>query len=148
MQQQVGNPQITISLPNAGETLGLQFAVFGSCSDIIPNNPTLTVAVKDGQGNTVASSPAANNQLNGTFEANFNLTSLNPNIQNGSVVVTCSDNAQASNGGLTISNQSGSLTITNPPPGSPEQVAGFADWSGVVATGQARGATARESGCG
>jgi hypothetical protein len=137
MQQGVGNPVITISLPSAGETLGLQFAVFGSCSDIVPNNPTLTVAVKDGQNNTVASTTAANNQQNGTYEANFSLPSTT-NIQNGSVVVTCSENAQASNGGLTISGQ-GSLTITDPPPGAPQQVAGYASWSGVIAKGQARG---------
>jgi hypothetical protein len=142
MQQVVGNPVITISLPNAGETLGLQFAVFGNCSDIKTNNPALTVVVKDGQNNTVDTATAVNNQQNGTFEADFTLPSTT-NIQNGSVVVSCADNAQASNGGLTISGQ-GSLTVTvSTPPesGGPKQTAGFANWSGLVAKGQAHRGT-------
>ncbi len=137
MQKGLGDPSMTIQLPSIGQTLGLQFSVFGTCSEITPNNnPTMTVTVMNGQ-NQVASAAAVTNQQNGTFEAPFNLPS-GTNIQGtGSVVATCSAmNGNATVGGLTIAGQ-GTLTITNPPPGGPEQAAGFPSWSsGVVARGQ------------
>lgn len=137
MQQRVGAPQMAISLPNAGETLGVQFSVFGTCSEITPNNnPAVTVQVMNGQ-TQVASTTAVNNQQNGTYEAQFNLPSTT-NIQGtGSVAASCTGmNCTASNGQLTISGQ-GNLNITSPPPGGPEQAAGFPSWSsGVFARGQ------------
>jgi hypothetical protein len=140
MQQRLGDPQMTISLPNAGETLGLQFSVFGSCSEITPtNNPTMTVTVMNGQSQ-VASATAVNNQQNGTSEASFSLPS-GTNIQGtGSVVVTCS----AMNGNVTVSQltifDQTTVTISSPPPGAPEQAAEFPSWSaGVVARGQVVG---------
>jgi hypothetical protein len=140
MQKGLGDPQMTISLPNAGETLGLQFSVFGPCSEITPtNNPTMTVTVMDGQSQ-VASATAVNNQQNGAYEASFNLPP-GTNIQgSGSVVVTCSAmNGNVTNGQLTICGQT-ILTIGAPQQGAPQQVAGFPSWSaGVVAKGQVVG---------
>jgi hypothetical protein len=138
MKQGLGNPAMAISLPESSETLGLQFSVFGTCSDITNGNCTVTVQVMNGQ-TQVASTTAVNNQQNGSYEANFNLPS-ETNIQGtGSVVVTCSSmTGNVTNGQLTIAGQ-GTLTI-NPPPGGPEQVAGYPSWSaGVVASGQVVG---------
>ncbi len=140
MQQKVGDPQMAISLPNVGETLGLQFSVFGTCGAITAtNNPTMTVTVMNGQ-NQVASATAVNNQQNGTFEASFSLPS-GTNIQGtGSVVVTCSAmNGNVTVGQLSTLNQT-TLTISTPPPGGPEQAARYPSWSaGVVARGQVVG---------
>jgi hypothetical protein len=123
-----------------GQTLGLQFSVFGTCSAITPtNNPTMTVKVMNGQSQ-VASAAAVNNQQNGTYEASFNLPP-GTNIQGGgSVVVTCSGmNGNVTNGQLTIAGQT-TLTVTAPQPGAPQQAAGFPSWSaGVVARGQVVG---------
>ena len=140
MEKRLGDSQMTISLPNPGETLGLQFSVFGSCSEITPtNNPTMTVTVMDGQSQA-ASAPAVNNQQNGSYEASFNLPP-GTNIQGtGSVVVTCSGmNGNVTNGQLTIRAQT-VLTVGTAQPGAPQQVAGFPSWSaGVVAKGQVVG---------
>jgi hypothetical protein len=139
MQKRLGDPQMTIALPNPGETLGLQFSIFGSCSQITPaNNPAMTVTVMNGQSQ-VASAPAVNNQQNGSYEAYFNLPS-GTNIQGGSVVVTCSSmNGNVTNGQLTIGGQT-TLTVTAPQPGATQQAAAFPSWSaGVVAKGQVVG---------
>jgi hypothetical protein len=140
MQRRLGEPQMAISLPNAGETLGLQFSVFGTCSEITPtNNPTVTVTVMNGQ-NVVTSSAAVNNQQNGAFEADFTLPA-GTNIQgSGSVVVTCSGmDGSSTNGQLTIAGQT-TLTIGGLQQAGPQQAAGFPSWSsGVVARGQVVG---------
>lgn len=139
MQQGLGTSGMSISLPGPTETLGLQFSVFGNCSDITPTtNCTVTVTVMNGL-TQVASTTAFNNPQNGTYEANFNLPSGTNMQGTGMVVVTCSTmTGNTTVAGLTIGSQ-GVLTITNPPATNPEAAAGFPSWSGLVARGQVRG---------
>lgn len=133
--QRLGDPELTISLPNSNETLGVRFSVFGTCTEVNSNNnPTITVTLKDG-ANVVATATAVNNQLRSTYEAYFDLPGGTDIVGTGSVVVTCTGmNGNATNAGLTIRSQS-TVTIANPTQG-----AEFPSWAaGVVADGQFQG---------
>jgi hypothetical protein len=129
----------TISLPNANETLGMQFSVFGTCDPAVT-----TVAVKLYNGPTeVALVNAVVNGPKGTYEAFFNLNPSNPLLQNnqGQVKADITYNGKdtgVSVAGLTICDELNglpaqtTLTITNPQPG---QV--LANWAtGAMASGQ------------
>ena len=134
--QRLGDPEITISLPSGGETLGLQFSVFGTCTAIAPGaDTTLTVTVKDGANDVATASDVRYNLRNHTFEAFFNLSGDTNIVGTGSVVAALNGtNFSATNTQLTIRGQS-ALTIGTPTPG-----ADFASWAaGVVAGGQVTG---------
>jgi hypothetical protein len=139
-----------VTLPTVGQTVGLQFSVFGSCSDITPNNaPTMTVKVNTGNGS--ASAPAAINQASGTFEATFNLPQ-GTYTQSGSITVTCSGMSPTTLSPYTIGSPPGgnppTLTITAPkadPPGQlgAVQVGSYPNWGSdehpVMAQGRVKG---------
>jgi hypothetical protein len=132
-------PELTISLPRSGETLGQQFSVFGSCTDInASNNPTITVKVQVGD-NVVFSNTAVNNQQRGTYETFF-VFNYDPNINGtGKIVVTCDAMPGAVTiYSLTIRPQS-ALTDT-----APAQNNVFTSWTSLVATGHVNVTAARQ----
>jgi hypothetical protein len=129
----------TISLPNANETLGMQFSVFGTCDTTVT-----TVAVKLYNGpNVVTTVNAVVNGPKGTYDAFFNLNPTNPLLKNNQgqakvCIIYNGNDTGVSVAGLTICDQLNglpaqtTLTITNPQQG---QV--LANWAaGAMASGQ------------
>jgi hypothetical protein len=82
---------LTIVSPAVGDVLASNFSVFGTCGMISPtSSPTITVTLKDNQGNVVASVNAVLNNGNGTWEAVFSGVSVSPGLQPLAIEVSCS----------------------------------------------------------
>lgn len=128
----LGSPELTITLPHGNEVLGLQFAVYGTCTEIGPNNsPTITVKVWNGS-QEVASEAATINNAKGTYEAYFVLDGVTDIQKVGKVTVKCDGmpGDPLEQGGLTIAGQT-TLTIDN-------SALGGKSWArAVIVSGQA-----------
>lgn len=114
----LGDPLMSIDLPNFGETLGLRFSVFGKCDAITPTNtPTMTATFKVAD-QEVATGSLTMNPEHGTYEAVFELPHGMLVEGTGKIEVTCSGmNTPATVGQLSVREEE-KLTIGTPTPGS------------------------------
>src|SRR4051794_25731210 len=119
-----GDPIMAINLPINGDTLGLQFSVFGKCLLITPSNsPSITVTLYNDKTLVQTVAAKLNNQQS-TFEAVFSPPAGTDIAGTGRVVVTCDGHREtATSISLTIRDQS-LLTI-----GSPVSDMTFASWA-------------------
>ena len=112
---------MSIVSPASGDTLGLQFSVYGTCSALTTTNMTMTVTVTDtNTGQPLGTATTQNNLEAGTWEAVFDLPAGTSQTGAGKIEVACPGTGTAMNctpvTGLTIEAQN-VLTITRPTSG-------------------------------
>jgi hypothetical protein len=127
-----------ISSPANGDTLGLQFSVYGNCGAVtLTNNPAMTVTIYDTSTNPptpIASASTVNNQAAGTWEATFSLPvgiSINGT---GKIEVSCPNMTCTPVTGLTIGTST-VLTIAEPWGGEVFPAGTSVNGSGTLASG-------------